>query len=415
MSLVKTRTDFALPLHRLKAYPRLQLDISFTDLTATLMGVQIPHRNHIGSIQSFWQVDKEILVTFSVRTSLDLLLQSLNLPLGSEVLISAVNIRDMVEILQRHGLIPVPVDISLETLAPSLELLEQVVSEKSKILLIAHLFGVIVPLQPYAEFCKKHNLLLIEDCAQAFVGDKYYGHPQADVSLFSFGPIKSCTALGGAVVLVRERSLAEKMRTQEQQYPKKSEFWFRVRVLKYLGLKLLSIKWIYRQLLNILQCLHLDTESTIKATTRGFPKGDLLSKIRYRPPNRLLWLLAHRLNRCEEFARREATARKFLGMLTPNIAVPGSQAQFNSFWLFPILVPPSLESLPLQLRQNGFDTARGNTSLFLIEPTSTEAQHPLPENAKYLVEHLLCLPVSKFLSEKELLRLAQYCLPITYS
>ncbi len=400
MSLVK------IPI--LKLYPRLQLDISFTDLISTLFAVQIPSRNQsITNIQSFWKVNKEILVTFSVRTALDLLLQSLNLPKGSEVLISAVNIRDMSGIIELHGLIPVPIDISLETLAPSQELLEKLVSEKTKLLLIAHLFGVIIPLQPYVEFCKKYNLLLIEDCAQAFAGSKYYGHPQADASLFSFGPIKSCTALGGAVALIREPSLAEKMRNIEQEYSQKSESWFQRRLFKYISLKLLSLPWIYCQFINILQLLRLDIETVIKGTTRGFPKGELLIKIRYRPPNRLLWLLAQRLNRSKDFTRREATARKFLGMLKPNIFVPGSQAEFNSFWLFPILVT-SPDSLYFQLRQFGFDTARGNTSnMFAIEPTSTERKYPSPENAKYLVEHLLCLPVSKLLSEKQLQYLAQ--------
>jgi dTDP-4-amino-4,6-dideoxygalactose transaminase len=122
-------------LPRLNVYPRLQLHISFSDLVASLLSfLSVSNRQqNIREIQFFWKSDKEVLVTLCVRTSLDLMLQSLNLPAGSEVLMSAVNIRDMVEIVKRHGLVPVPVDISLDNLSPSLQLLESLISEKSRV------------------------------------------------------------------------------------------------------------------------------------------------------------------------------------------------------------------------------------------------------------------------------------------
>jgi dTDP-4-amino-4,6-dideoxygalactose transaminase len=392
---------------RFKVYPRLQLDISFCDLINSLLSFgQIPDTNlSLNSIQSFWNVDKEIIVSLSVRTAFDLLLQSLKIPGGSEVLISAINIRDMVEIVKFHGLIPVPVDIAIDTYEPSLELLEKLVSPKSKILLVAHLFGGIFNLQPYVEFCQKYNLILMEDCAQAFAGNKYYGHPQADVSFFSFGAIKSSTALGGAVTLVRDKILAEKILGLQQQYPQKSELWFFLRVLKYLGLKTLSIPWIYCHLLNIIKILGKDLDSTINSTTRGFSKGDLLTKIRYRPPHRLIWLLAHQLSQCEGFAARVETAQKFLNLLKTNIIVPGVKAEYNSFWLMPILADKP-ELLLLELQKNNFDATRGNTSLIAIEPSS-QGNYPFPENAKYLMEHILYVPVYKDVPDSQLQRLAQ--------
>eukprot|EP00961_Rhodomonas_salina_P101196 1361985-Rhodomonas_salina.1 len=48
--------------------------------------------------------------------------------------------------------------------------------------------------QPVIEFAQAHNLLVIEDCAEAFDGLRYKGHPKSDVVLFSFGPIKFATA-----------------------------------------------------------------------------------------------------------------------------------------------------------------------------------------------------------------------------
>jgi perosamine synthetase len=405
---------------RLNVYPRLQLHIRFSELAASLLSFFYVsnQEKQIREIQSFWKGNQDILVTLSVRTSLDLLLQSLNLPAGSEVLMSAVNIRDMVEVVKRHGLVPVPVDISLDTLAPSLQLLEALISEKSRVFLVAHLFGSIIDLQPYAQLCQKHNILLVEDCAQAFAGSKYYGYEEADISFFSFGPIKSCTALGGAVTLIRDKSLAEKMKSFEEQYPCRGEFWFLKRVLKYFGLKLFSTPGIYYYLLAFLRLLDRDLDVVINSLTRGFAQGDILSKIRYRPPHRMVELLSRRLRHCNTnwFQQRESKARKFLAMLLPEIPGIGNKADYHSFWVFPILVS-NPESLMAHLREKGFDATRGNTSLICIEDLRSQDKQPAshPINGKHLIDHVLYLPVSESLPEQELEHLAklinEFCEP----
>lgn len=399
-------------LPKLNVYPRLQLHISFSDLAASLLSfLSVSNREqNIREIQFFWKSDKEVLVTLSVRTSLDLMLQSLNLPAGSEVLMSAVNIRDMVEVVKRHGLVPVPVDIFFDNLSPSLQLLESLISEKSRVFLVAHLFGSIINLEPYVQLCQKHNLLLVEDCAQAFAGSKYDGYEAADVSFFSFGPIKSCTALGGAVTLIRDKTLAEKMQSLEEQYPCKSELWFLKRVLKYFGLKLFSIPGIYAQLLAVLKLLDRDLDGVINSLTRGFTQGDILAKIRYRPPNRMLSLLNRRLRNCNAqwFERRELKARNFLSKLVPEILCPGNQADYHSFWVVPILVS-NPELLMANLREQGFDATRGNTSLACIKDLRSHDILPVsnPLNGECLLEQVLYLPVGESLPEQELESLAK--------
>ncbi|MEW5855932.1 MAG: aminotransferase class I/II-fold pyridoxal phosphate-dependent enzyme, partial [Cyanobacteriota bacterium] len=434
------------PVTRLKVYPRLRLHISFAELLASLSSfLYFPNREQIiRDIQLDWQGNREVLdtqynhvkilpkpefksewdeqidecsevlVTLSVRTALDLLLQSLNLPAGSEVLMSAVNIRDMVDVVKRHELVPIPVDISLDTLAPDLNLLESLISEKSKVLIVAHLFGSIIDLEPYRELCKKHDIFLVEDCAQAFAGDKYHGDKGADVSLFSFGPIKSCTALGGAIAVIRERSLAQQMREIEQQYPCKSEPWFFQRILKYFFLKLFSIPWLYYLVLVFLKYLGKNLDSAINSMTRGFSQGDILAKIRYRPPTRMLVLLRRRLRTCDTqwFERRSKNARKFLSLLKPEIPCPGSKAEYNSFWVVPILVsnPPSVMA---KLRESGFDATQGNTSLTFIDidiDNASSGDKPATEgsvNAQRLIQYVLYLPVSESLPENDLVCLAQ--------
>ncbi|MEA5573985.1 aminotransferase class V-fold PLP-dependent enzyme [Calothrix sp. UHCC 0171] len=396
--------------NRNQIYPRLQLDISFQDLITSIMSFcrSLDINESLTRITSFFPRDKGIVVTFSVRTAFDLLLQSLKFPSDSEVLMSAINIQNMVEIIKLNGLIPVPVDISLKGCEPSLELLEKLVSKKTKILLIAHLFGTIIDLQPYVEFCQKYNLILIEDCAQAFAGRKYYGHPQADVSFFSFGAIKSSTALGGGVAVFKDRKQAEKIEYLQQHYPQKSELWFFVRVGKFILLKILSIPRIYYLLLQILQIFKKDLDSTINATTRGFSQGNLLTKLRYQPPRHLIWFLAYRLSKCENFSARIKTAENFLAIIKTNIKnmkIPGIDANYHSYWLFPILVAKP-ESLMVKLRSHNFDVTRGTTSLTVPEAAANHSSHLQIENAQYLMKHVLFLPVSHQVPSTELERLA---------
>lgn len=391
-----------------RSHPTIQLDVSFADLHACFGAFfhTIDRQQCLNDIKSFWHTDKEILVTLSVRTSLDLLLQSLNLPPESEVLMSAINIREMAQIIRSHGLIPVPVDISIDTVAPNLEILEQLVSPRSKVLLIAHLFGIIIPLQPYADFCKKHHILLVEDCAQAFAGKQYYGYPQADISLFSFGAIKSCTALGGAVALIKDKQLAQKIESIEQEYPQKSEFWYLKRLFRFYCLKLLSLPSIYYQIINLMRLLNLDVESTIKKATLGFPTGDLLAKIRYRNPKHLLWFLNYRLSHCDDFQERIQRGKDFLKMLPDNLTIPGNKAEYNSFWVMPILIN-SPDAMATKLRGEGFDSARGNRSLFAIDAKPNTANHLLPIQSQYSMAHILCVPFSRLLTAQESEYLAQ--------
>lgn len=409
--LLPTHSGLKPLLRKLKVYPRLRLHISFADLAASLCSFLYfsDDSQHIREIQSFWKTNKEVLVTLSVRTSLDLLLQSLNLPPGSEVLMSAVNIRDMVEIVQRHKLVPVSVDISLDTLAPKLDFLENLITEKTKIFIVAHLFGSIINLDPYSELCKKHNILLFEDCAQAFAGDKYYGHDGADISLFSFGPIKSCTALGGAVAIIQDKTLASKIKNIEYDYPQRSEFWFLQRLLKYYCLKLLSIPVLYCNVLAVLKALGKDVDSAINSMTRGFSKGDILDKIRYRPPKRMLALLNRRLSNYHNdwVEKRQSNARKFISLLLPEIVCLGSSAEYHSFWLVAILVSDP-EFMMTKLRENGFDATRGSTSLTFIDASQFENKHQnlINMNSERLIKYVLYLPVSESLPKNEITYLA---------
>src|SRR5690606_31664613 len=125
---------------------------------------------------------------------------------------SALNIKGMIKIVDRQGLTPVPIDLDIEHMAPRLELIERAITPATRAIVVAHLFGTRLDLAPLAAIARRRGIMLIEDCAQAFDGSRYRGHPEADVSMFSFGPLKTATALGGAILRVRDPALLSRMR-----------------------------------------------------------------------------------------------------------------------------------------------------------------------------------------------------------
>lgn len=275
---------------------------------------------------------------------------------------------------------------------------------------MAHLFGSIIDLEPIVEICQKHQIILVEDCAQAFCGTSYCGASLADVSLFSFGPIKSCTALGGAIACIQDSTIAEKMVALAAEYPSRSEFCFCQRVLKYWGLKILSIPQVYVHLISLIKLLGFDIDVTINSLTRGFASGDLFTKIRYSPPQMMLQLLWQRLNNLDNrhFQKREAKARLLISHLASEIVYPGSKTAFHSFWVFPILVD-NPDSLMTKLRAEGFDATRGNTSLICFSnlPKNELSKVKNLFTTKQLSEQILYLPVYANMPDSDIIRLAQ--------
>ena len=89
---------------------------------------------------------------------------------------------------------------------------------------------------------RERGLLVIEDCAQAYDGTGYRGHPESDVSLFSFGPIKTCDRSRRRIAASTRRRSACRMMRLQGEYPRPSRLDYLGRVAKYSGLKLLSAR-----------------------------------------------------------------------------------------------------------------------------------------------------------------------------
>ena len=298
---------------------RKRLDIRWSDLGSGLRDCLTSwDRTALADdLEDLWSGASDGFACLSVRTGFDLWLEALQLPPGSEVLVSAITIRDMVGIIEAHGLVPVPVDLEPDDLSIDAESLQRAITPRTRAILVAHLFGTRLPLEPILDVARQHGLFVAEDCAQAFAGRHYTGHPQADVSMFSFGSIKTATALGGAMLCVRDAEVLARMRQLQAAYPVQLRGSFAKRILKYSVMKLMSYGIPFGALVGSMRLMRRDPDRFVTGLTRGFPGSQLLLLIRRQPSAPLLTLMHRRIaffNR-RTLARRTQCGQRLMSLL----------------------------------------------------------------------------------------------------
>ena len=93
--------------------------------------------------------------------------------------------------------------------------IEEKITEKTKAIMVVHLYGAVAQMDKIVALCKKHNLRLIEDCAQSH-GACYNGQMTGtfgDVGCFSFYPSKNLGAFGDAgAIVTNDPKLAEEFK-----------------------------------------------------------------------------------------------------------------------------------------------------------------------------------------------------------
>ncbi len=142
-------------------------------------------------------------------------LLTLGIPPKSEVIVpSNTYIATILSILQ-SGHRPVLVEPDLNTYNIDPEKIEDAITPQTRAVIIVHLYGKPCDMDPILEICKRRNLFLIEDCAQAH-GAEYKGKKVGsfgDLAAFSFYPTKNLGCLGdGGAVLTDNAGFIKKVR-----------------------------------------------------------------------------------------------------------------------------------------------------------------------------------------------------------
>ena len=270
---------------------------------------------------------------------------------------------------------------------------------RTRLLVVAHLFGTRVDLAPLQDAARRHGLLLVEDCAQSFRGPGDAGDPLADVSLFSFGAIKTASALAGAIVRVRDSELAARMRVLQARRPTQPRLEYVARICRFLALVAISRPRLYYAFEHALALRGRDLDDVVTTAVRGF-RADLILRIRRRPCLPLLALVERRLRR---FDRRRLHARtelaRHLAAMLLEGERPGARAAGVADWVFPVLTeePRRLRAI---VRRAGFDTSTATTSIAAVPPPPDRPELR-PAAAESMLARVVFLPVYPELREEE--------------
>ena len=138
---------------------------------------------------------------------------------GQKVVLSPYTISDVVNMVLCAGGVPVFADIeesgscNIDARAV-LQLLES--TDDVGAVLVTHFYGLICDIDPIVEACRRRNIPVVEDAAQAF-GARWHGARAgslADAGVLSFGLLKHVTGFVGGAVLTRHEELATRIREE---------------------------------------------------------------------------------------------------------------------------------------------------------------------------------------------------------
>ena len=147
--------------------------------------------------------------------ALMLALKALGVGAGDEVIVPSNTYIATALAVTYVGATPVFVEPDINTFLINPALIEDKITAKTKAILPVHLYGQACDMDPIMEIAKKHNLFVIEDCAQAH-GATYKGKKVGsfgDAAGFSFYPGKNLGALGDAgAAITNNKEIADKIR-----------------------------------------------------------------------------------------------------------------------------------------------------------------------------------------------------------
>ncbi len=128
---------------------------------------------------------------------------------GDEVITVAAGFPTTVNPIIQNGLVPVFVDVTIPTYDVDVTQLEEALSKRTRVVMLAHTLGNPFNLAAVSEFAHKHHLWLVEDCCDA-LGATYNGRPVGtfgDLATVSFYPAHHITTGEGGCVLTQSPRL----------------------------------------------------------------------------------------------------------------------------------------------------------------------------------------------------------------
>ena len=301
--------------------------------------------------------------------AIEIALRALGIGRGDSVITTSNTAVATVAAIERAGASALLVDVDENSLTLSPEGLEQALAEdrehRVKAIIPVHLYGQPADMPAILALARKHNLRVIEDCAQAhgaMIGDRKVA-TWGDVAAFSFYPTKNLAALGdGGAVVTNDEALAT-----------------RVRELRTYG-------WRHR---------YISEEPGINSRLDEIQAAILRVQLRYLD---------------EENARRAELARQYdhsLGPLT-ELRLPCPAAEARHVYHQYVIHSARRDALRDRLRHEHIETAILYPMPIHLQPAYRDRvplSGPLPVTERAANE-LLCLPIHPWLDDADVQRIS---------
>lgn len=152
--------------------------------------------------------------TTSCTTAMEILLASLQLEPGSEVIVGPLTFVSTIHAIVHQGLVPVLADVLPGSALLDPEAVAQAITPKTKVILPIHVAGHPCRMDRLADLAEAHGLFIIEDCAHALEGS-WQGRPLGSWGYggaFSFYANKNMTTGEGGMAWVQDEKVLEQLR-----------------------------------------------------------------------------------------------------------------------------------------------------------------------------------------------------------
>lgn len=147
--------------------------------------------------------------------ALNIIIKGYGFSNGDEIIVPANTYIASILAISHNGCLPILVEPDIQTFNINPDLIEQNITERTKAILVVHLYGRAADMEPILKIAKKYNLKVIEDAAQAhgaMYKEKRVGS-LGDAGGFSFYPGKNLGCLGdGGCITTNDHQLADKVR-----------------------------------------------------------------------------------------------------------------------------------------------------------------------------------------------------------
>jgi len=164
----------------------------------------------------------------SGTTALHLAVAALGIGEGDQVLVPPLTHIACANMVKLTGAKPVFVDCAPNTWGMDPSWIESKITSRTKAIMVVHLFGHPVDMDPILAIAKKHNLYVIEDAAEAH-GAEYKGKrcgSLGHIGCFSFYANKIITTGEGGMLVTNDAKIANQARKlRDQGYEKERRFW----------------------------------------------------------------------------------------------------------------------------------------------------------------------------------------------